>query len=146
MANPLIAQGTLNRLRASVFVIASPELNVSNGYTGEAGITLALDGDATAMIPTMTGMVTSPEPYLAASITMTLLKSQGLSDVYKQRIEADALIGDVNVTTDSVTLGDYYLTNCSIASVRELNFAGKDPSYVVTIKGTYNINNDLWGA
>lgn len=146
MPNPLVAQGTLNRLRASVFVVDSPELNVSASFTGEGGISLALEGDAVAMIGTMTGRVTSPEPYMNATVSMTLLKTQGLSDLYKQRIESDARIGDVNVTPDSSAHSDYYLTNCAIIAVREMSMAGKDPAYNVVIGGTYNINESLWEA
>lgn len=145
MANPLIAQGTLNRLRASVFIVDFPELNVSASYLGDAGITLSLDGDSTVMLQAMTGMVTSPEPFLPATITMNLLKTQSLSDLYKEQMENNTLIGDVTVTPDSIALGDYQITNCALSSVRELQLNGKDAGYVVTIKGTYNINDELWG-
>lgn len=146
MANPLVSQGTLNRLRGSVFIIDFPELNVTAPYLGEAGIGLTLEGQTTTMIATLTGNATSPEPFQMATITVNLLKTQSLSDLYKTQIETDTLIGDVSVTPDSAALGDYYFTNCAIESVNPLSFNGKDAGYVVTIRGTYNINDSLWEA
>ncbi|MAF04429.1 MULTISPECIES: hypothetical protein [unclassified Herbaspirillum] len=142
--NPLIAQGTLNRLRGSVVVTDVPELNVTASYLGKAGISLSLDGDATTFIPTMTGAVTSGEPYQMVTMTINLLKTQGLANLYKQRAENLSTLGDLVITPDASTLGTYPLTNCAIGSVRELSFAGEDAGYVVTIRGYYLINNSLW--
>lgn len=142
--NPLIAQGTLNRLRASVVWPDFPELNVTASYLGRMGIRLALGGEATLFIPTMTGAVTSPEPYMMISLTIHLLKSQQLAQLYKAQMETSALLGDGTVRADAATLPVYPIINCGIQSVRELNFAGDDGEYAVAIQGYYLTNSDLW--
>jgi hypothetical protein len=143
-SNPLIAQGTLNRLRASVNIPGFPALNVTAPYLGKAGISLALEGDITTRIPTMTGIVNSGEPYQMVSVTINLLRTQNLSALYKQQIETNSVIGDFNVIPDASTLPSYYINNGSILSIRELPMAGEDAGYVVVLTGYYNINSSLW--
>lgn len=146
MANPLQAQGVLNRLKASVVWNSFSSLNVTAAFLGAEGIRLALDGAAVAFLPTMTGAVTSPEPYQMITLTMNLLKTQQLADLYKQQMETSALLGDGTVRPDvsSGGIGYYQLTNCAIEAVREINFAGTDAGWVVTVRGYYIINNALW--
>lgn len=146
--NPRIPQGTLNRLKANVIWPAFPGLNVSASYLGRAGIRLALEGQSTAFYPTMTGAVTSPEPYMMINLSMNLLKTQPLGAAYKAQMELSALIGDGTIFPD-LPLGEsgittYSVVNCAIESVRELSFAGDDPSYNVAIRGYYLVNSSLW--
>ncbi len=140
----MIAQGTLNRLRGSVNISGSPELNVTASFLGEAGITLQLEGESTTFIPTMSGAVTSPEPYMMATVVVNILKTQGLAAQYKARMEANSLIGDFVVTGDSTALPTYSVVNAAIESVAQMNFNGKDAGFAVTIKGMYYINNNAW--
>ena len=58
MPNPLIEQGSLNRIKASVVWNDNADLNVTAPYLGAAGIRLGLDGGTTVFLPTMTGAVT----------------------------------------------------------------------------------------
>jgi hypothetical protein len=142
--NPFINQGTLNRLRGSVVFASNQTLNVTAPYLAKEAISIAFDGDAGMLIPTLTGGVTSPEPYQMATVTIHLLKTQALSDAYKTQIEADVNIGDISVITDASTLSDYALTNCVIKGVRDITFDGTNPGFVVTIAGVYNVNSNLW--
>ena len=144
MASPLIPQGTLNRLRGSVVFGSNPTLNVTAPYLAKQAISIAFEGDAGLLIPTLTGGVTSPEPYQMATITINLLKSQALSNVYKTQIEANVNVGDVAVIADSAALADYELTNCIIKGVRDITFDGDVAGFVVTITGVYNVNGNLW--
>lgn len=143
-ANPQVAQGTLNRLRASVVVASNAALNVTAPYLAREGVSLSLEGEATTFINTMTGAVTSPEPYMVASLTISLLKTQSLAGQYKARMEANSPIGDVTIYPDSSALPVYQLTNCAIESVREMKFSGEEASFMVTIKGYYLTNSNLW--
>ena len=144
--NPLVDQGTLNRLRATVTVPNSTELNVTPSFLGVAGISMNLEGEVTRNLQTMAGTVTSPEPYQMASVVMNLLRTQGLSATYKARMETNSVIGPVTVRPDAATLPDYTFQNCSIESVRELNLSGQDPGFVVTLKGYYPLNSALWNV
>jgi hypothetical protein len=144
MPNPLVAQGTLNRVRASVIWPSFPTLNVTAPYLGRAGITLALEGQSTVFLPTMTGAVTSAEPYVMTTLTMHLLKSQGIAGLYKAQMELNALIGDCVVRADSTTLPPYQIINCAIASVAELRFAGDDADFAVSCRGYYLLNSSMF--
>jgi hypothetical protein len=142
--NPLIDQGVLNRLIGSVIINDAPSLNVTAPYLGKEGIRLNLEGDAVVYLPTMTGAVRSPEPYMMVSLRVSLLKTQNLADLWKRRQELDSFLGVIVVRPDATTLSPYTLLNCSIANVGELNFSGTDPGYGPTVKGYYPVNTSLY--
>lgn len=143
--NPLIDQGVINRLKASVQWTDVPSLNVTAAYLDKEGIRLALEGESSTQHGTLTGVVQSPEPYLMISVTLNLLKTQSLSELYKARMEDNCLIGQGTVWPDvSTGLSPYQLQNMSIQSVAELDFSGGGPGYRVVCKGFYVINNSLW--
>lgn len=144
--NPLVAQGVLNRLRASVVVPAFPQLNVTPAFLGKEMIGITLEGNTSTYIDTATGAVVSPEPYQRVSVTLHLLRTQFLADLYKLQQESSSFIGDVTVRPDSSVLSPYQFNNCSIMSTPEQKFDGTDPGYRVTIGGVYYINASLWGA
>jgi len=142
--NPQVVQGTLNRLRGSVVIPNHPELNVTAPYLGRGGISMAFEGETTTALPTMTGTVQSPLPYQMVTVTIALLKTQSLSSQWEAQRQTLSTIGDVTITTDTTSLGNYTLNNCAIDNVRELNFSGDDAGYTVTVKGYYQINSSLW--
>ncbi len=146
MPNPLVPQGTLNRIRGSVVIPGAPELNVTASFLGRSGISLGLTGESTTMIPTMTGVVTSPEPYMMASITVGLIRAQNLAALYKARMERDARLGDLTIIPDTDVLPNYQIINCAIQAIREMPMTGDDASFVVSIQGAYYINSSLWDA
>jgi hypothetical protein len=149
MADPLVALGSLNKLRASVVWNSFPQLNITSSYLGMEGIRFSLDGMAVVMLPAMTGMVTSPEPHIAATIVANLLKTQQLAELYKEQMELDARIADGTVYPDLPAgaggVTSFIVRNCAIESIAELNFAGTDPGFRVSMRGTYLINSAMWG-
>jgi hypothetical protein len=144
MANPLIYQGVLNKLRGSLSVILLPELNVTASYLGEDGISLAFEGEASAYLPTMTGAVPSPNPYQISTVSIALLRTQNLSAIWKAQMELNTTIGDVVVKTDTATLPNYSFLNCTIKGVGELAVNGRSPLYGIVLQGTYYINSTLF--
>lgn len=146
MANPLVPQGTLNKLRAAGMVIDFPALNFSASYLAPEGITLSFEGDASAYLPTMTGAVPSPNPLMMANLQVRLLKTQALANAWKTQMEANTTIGDVNLITDATTLSNYYLNNCTLLNVAELSFAGSTPDFTITIRGVYYVNSSLFSG
>jgi hypothetical protein len=142
--NPLIAQGVINRLRASLTFSDNQQLNVGASYLGREGIRLALEGEATLMIPTLTGVVISPEPFQLVSVRVNLLMSQALAQVYKTQYESNTAIGACNVKPVSAMMQPYSLLNCAIRSLEGLDFSGENANWTVTIAGYYPINNSLW--
>lgn len=144
MPNPLIDQGSLNRIRASVTWQDFPGLNVTAPYLNKSGITLSLDSDSTTFLPTKTGAVISLEPYVMATLVMGLLKTQSLAARYKQQLETNSALGDGVVRPDSVAHPPYDLINCALINPRELGFSGEDASYTIVARGYYLVNSDLW--
>lgn len=144
MANPLVPQGFLNRVRGALSVTDTPALNVSAPYLAKDGISLRPDGPATDIIPTMTGTVGSQAPYQQVTLTVHLLKTQGLGESYRQRFLTDTSQGEIVVTPDSTTFGNITLLNCYLVNFNELAFSGMDPAFVVTISGYMNTNDNMW--
>lgn len=142
--NPLIAQGTLNRLRGSVVWNGFPNLNVTAPYLNKEGIKLALDGEATTFVQTITGAVTSPEPYQMITMTMNVLKTNGLAKLYQAQMQDNCVLGNGTLITDTGALPNFQLVNCAIEGVRELSFAGEDAGFAVMMRGYWIINNSLW--
>lgn len=144
MANPLVPQGFLNRVRGALSVTDTPALNISASYLAKDGISLRPDGPATDIIPTMTGTVGSQAPYQQVTLTVHLLKTQGLGESYRQRFLTDTSLGEIVVTPDSTTFGNITLLNCYLVNFNELAFSGMDPAFVVTISGYMNTNDNMW--
>jgi hypothetical protein len=165
--NPNQQQGTLNRVKASVYIpqINNGALNVLPQFLGKEGVSLALEGNASDYIGTMTGAVPSPAPYQIATVTINLLKSQPFSQLYKTQFENNTLIGDITVWPDvgaaapsqltgggtgaggqSYGLQPYSIYNCVLETVREMSFAGESPLYVITIKGYYQVNSQMFNT
>lgn len=146
IGNPLVDQGSLNRLRASVVWTNTPTLNVTAAYLGRMGVSLALEGASTLFLPTMTGVVTSLEPYMMITITIHLLKTQQLASLYKAAMETNSLIGDGTVRPDvqSGILAPYLVANCAVEAVRELSFSGDNADFAVTVRGFYLLNSAAW--
>ncbi len=142
--NPLIAQGVLNKLRASITVQSNAALNIGASYLGKNMISMSIDTPTTTQIPTQVGLVQSPEPYAEVTITAHLLRTQGLSASYKSQTETNTVIGNVIVRPDSSALPDFQILNTAIMGIRELPMDGTDAGFVITLKGYYNINSDLW--
>lgn len=146
MANPQVPQGTLNRLRGSVVFGNLPTLNVTAPFLAKEAISIAFDGDGAVLIPTMTGGVQSPEPYVVATITANILKTQNLAALFKAQFELDTNIGPISVYSDTATLPEYDFDNCVMLGVSELMFDGNQAGFVVRFRGIYQINSALWGA
>jgi hypothetical protein len=145
--NPLIVQGNLNRLRASIVWPSNASLNVIAAYLGRGGISLALDGESTLFINTMTGAVSSPEPYMMITCTVHLIRTQALCSLYKSQMESNALIGDGTIRPDvppGTGLAPFQVLNCAIQSVNEMSFAGVEADFSVRIRGYYLVNSSMW--
>lgn len=145
MGNPLVDQGTLNLLKASVNWADFPGLNVTASFLDKSGIILRLEGNTTVQLETMTGIVQSPQPYMPVAVVIPLLKTQALSDAYKTQMETDAIIGSGTVFPDvSSGLSPYQIGNMAIQSVGEINLGGSTAVWGVTCRGVYYVNADAF--
>src|SRR6516162_1338593 len=146
MAFQFTPPGVLNRLRASVTFNDFPSLNVTSGFLTTEGIRLALEGNATDLLPAMVSLVSSPAPYLSASLTMSLVRSSALAQLFKLQIEDVTLMGLVTIWPDTDVLTPFVLINVALESVREMAMAGMEAAMVVTARGYYNVNTQFFGT
>jgi hypothetical protein len=144
LGNPQTPQGFLNRIRGHMLVPNYPQLNVTASFLGEGGFDLSWGTPTTTMINTMTGRVVSPEPYQVASVGIHLVKSMTLAAAWEQQRSVLSNIGNVLLFTDSAPLGAYTLTACAIENVGQIVINGKSAEYLVTITGTFIVNNALF--
>jgi hypothetical protein len=140
----LINQGTLNRLRGSVVYGLFPNLNVTASYLAKEAISVSFDGDFAQLLPSLTGGVSSPEPYVFSTVTIHMLRSQSLANAYKIQNEVSSLVGPVSVIGDSSKLNAFAIENTVIQSFQELTFDGNQPGFVVRLRGVYNVNAALY--
>jgi hypothetical protein len=166
MAVPQLNQGVLNRIKASITVASNNALSVGPTNLGREGIRLTLEGNATDYFPTMTGAVPSPAPYQVATLTLNLLKTQTVANVYQNAFLTSTLLGQVTVYPDVSVASNvppptaggaqaglaasqnpilaYVLLNSVLESVNPMTFSGEEPLYVVTIKGYILVNSNFF--
>ena len=146
MANPQIAQGTLNRLRGSIIFPNFPELNITAPFLGEEGINMTPGGDIVDTYGTMTGTVTSAAPYQMYTVEVELLKTQSFADQFKQQLETLAVIGNFIVRPDASTLSVYQINNGSIYTASPGRLNGKSVGFMIGLRGYYSVNAQLFDA
>lgn len=142
--NPLIPQGTLNRVRCSIIVPNYPGLNITAPYMGRNFATISFDGDFTKLIGTGTGAVVSPEPYVEASIVVGILRTQALAASWRSQWEDTGNIGSVDVHSDTAAFPKFTISTAVIQHFDPNAFDGEDPVSRLTLRGIYYINNALW--
>jgi hypothetical protein len=144
MAYQFQPPGVLNRLRASVTYQDFPELNVNSGYLTTEGIRLAIEGNATDLLPAMVSLVSSPAPYLAATLTMSIIRSTPVAERYKLQFEDNTLMGLVTIWPDTDALTSFTLNNVALESIREMAFAGMEAGIVISARGYYIVNSGFF--
>ncbi len=142
--SPQVFLPPINRIRGNVQVQNFPALNVTASFLGKGGFEVTWNSPATTMLPTMTGRVASPEPYQAVTVGMHLVKSQSLASAWEAQRVALSTIGNILVFTTSRALAPYSFVNMAIENVGALTESGESVEYMVTLTGTYIINNNLW--
>ncbi|UGC97726.1 hypothetical protein PQD17_gp13 [Pantoea phage PdC23] len=144
MGNPLVAQGVLNRVRGTLSVTDTPALTVTASYLGKEGISIRPMGNATDILPTMAGTVQSQVPYQQVEITVHLLRTQSMGASWQSRIASNTDLGEVVVTPDAATFGDFTVYNTAIVTFGDFAVAGMDAGYQLTLSGYIITNNDMW--
>lgn len=142
--NPLVAQGTLNRVRNHVASSSYPALNISAAYMGKTFARLEFEGSFNEQIGTGTGGVSSPEPYVWATITVGLLRTQALSQAWMDQAIAGGDIGDITAYADSAAFSAITLNGCVIRSIDPGAYDGTDPVVRLVLRGTFYLNNSMW--
>lgn len=140
--------GVLNRLAASLTFTAFPTLTVTSESLAKRAIALAPEGDATKFLEVLTGVVPSPEPFQMVTITVNLVRTLSICSDYQAQLQSNTLLGkctvrpDINPGTGGLQPFDVY--NTSLMTFREMEFAGEEAAFVVTLRGAWYINQLLW--
>ena len=142
--NPMVPQGSLNKVRAHIVVPNYPTLNVSPSYMGDDGFSLDIDEDMVRQIKTQTGLVNSPEPYVEATCTVNLLRTQSLSLQWMQQAENTVMVGRIVVHPDSAAFTARTVHNCSVLKVQPGRMNGSTPTVDLILRGVYYVNNAMW--
>lgn len=143
-SNPITPQGTLNRVRSSIVVPNFSGLNITAPFMGRNFVTLSFDGDFTQLIGTATGGVPSPEPYVMATISVGILRTQALSMSWRAQWESNGAIGPVSVHSDTSAFDSFTINDTVIKHFDPNAFDGNDPVSHLTLTGIYYINNSMW--
>lgn len=144
MANPYLIAGPLNRVRCHVVISATPTLNIQSSYMGKSFAHIEFEGDFVQQIEVGTGVVNSPEPYVMASITVGLLRSQPLAASWLSQAQDTGVLGDVTIHSDTSAFPAITLNDTAIRSITPGAYDGTDPVVRLTLRGTFNINSALW--
>lgn len=140
--------GALNRLSASVTFVNFPELTVTAESLAKQAIKLAPEGDATKFLEVLTGIVPSPEPYQLLTVTIHLVKTLSICADYQSQFQANTLVGKCTVRPDiqpgTGGLKPFDVLGTALMTPREMSFDGEDPAFVVTLRGYWYVNQDLW--
>lgn len=146
MANPQTPQGVLNRVRTSLIIPGNTALNITANYLGKSQIVVDFEGNFTEQIETATGAVRSPEPFVMATATASLLRSQALAAAWLTQGMTDSYLGTVNAHADTSAYPVLTLNECVIRSVQNGAFDGQDPIVRVVIRGVFYVNSSMWNA
>jgi hypothetical protein len=144
-SNPQVSQGTLNRLLTQVTFGSYPALNIASYNMGKSFAVLNFNDPFTTQIDTGTGIVNSPEPYVKATISVGILRTQGLAAAWLKQVSSSSIIGSATGYPDTVAFPAITLTNCSILGLDPGAYDGNTPVMQLTITGLYLPNASLWG-
>ena len=144
--NPLSAQGNLNRVSTHLVVANFPGLSVTASFMGKSQVKVTLDSPFVQQLPTATGIVNSPEPFVMGHMTVALLRSQSLANAWISQAQVQATLGTVVIYPDSSTFSPIEVLNCSITDFDPGAFDGADPVVSVTVSGTFPVNSTMWGS
>lgn len=146
MANPQITQGVLNRVRTSVVVPNYPGLSVTAPYMGKSFAKLDFEGNFVEQIETGTGAVRSPEPFVMATLTVSILRPQSLSAAWLAQAQLDGYLGQVNAHSDSSVFPVVSLNETVIRHIDPGAYDGTDPIVRLTLRGTFYVNGAMWAS
>jgi hypothetical protein len=145
MAIPaLIPQGTLNRVRCSVVFSNFPNLNITSPYMSKTFARISFSGVYNNLIPTATGAVSSPEPYVMGSISVGVLRTQPLGAAFQEQALITTNVGPFTVYSDTSNFDPYYFDNGILSVLDPGPFDGTNPEVHLTLMGVYYINSTLW--
>jgi hypothetical protein len=142
--NLKISQGVLNRLRGSIVFPDFGSLNITAPYMGKNMIVVSIEGNIVNQIPTGTGVVNSPEPYVPVGISVILLRTQQLAADWFNKALTNSKVGSGTVHSDTAAFPAMQLDDLVIRHIDPGPYNGSGPDVNLTLGGILYVNNDLW--
>lgn len=142
--NPGIARGVLNRVRCSVILPAFPALNIIPANMGRALARIAFSDNTVNQFPTGTGLVNSPEPFIRATITIALLRTQQISVSWFNQILLDSNVQDATIYSDSSVFPPIALQDVVANHMDPGPFDGTNPDFTLVLSGALPVNSQMW--
>lgn len=142
--NPMIPQGVLNRVRPNIVFPGFPGLNITAPYMGRQMARIEFEGSFVTKIPTGTGSVNSPEPFVFATVTVELLRTQALSSNWLAQIQDNSNIGSLTIHSDAAPFQPIALSNVTANMLNPGPFDGSNPGVTLSLRGEFYVNNNLW--
>lgn len=143
MPAPLVPQGNLNKVRASIVVSGNNALSINSSFLGKDMIDVQL-GDSSELIGTATGAVVSPNPYAMATISVHLLKTNGAANRWLTQAKSDCNIGQVSVHSDTSAFDSIEVEQCILKNINPGKLNGTEPTLVLMLEGVVPLNSTLW--
>ena len=143
---PFVPQGTLNRLRCSIVVPGFPQLNITSPFMGKSFASISFQGPFVTPIKTGTGVVTSPEPYVMATVTVGLLRTQALASNWMIQAQLLGVLGPVTIYSDTAAFPALTIFDTSINDLEPGAYDGNDPVVRLQLNGVFYVNSALWSV
>lgn len=147
MSGSITNHGLVNKYRGAVTFDSFSQLNVTAPYLTMEGIVMNFPGNATAMLPVMTGLVTSQELYVGGEMVIHLVKTMPLAALFQQQFLLNSLLGRATVRPDTppnIGITSWQVQNTAIISVGDQSYAGSSADFPVRISGYIVVNTALF--
>ena len=138
--------GTLNRTLTHVTFASYPALNITIANMGKSMANLTFEGDFTQQPEVAVGVVTSPEPYVMATVTVSVLRTQALGASWLAQINNTSTLGNMTLYPDTVAFPSITLVTTVVTKFDPGAYDGTDPVIKMTLRGVYYPNNALWAG
>lgn len=142
---PQIIQGNLNRAAVHVVVTSYPNLSLTVSTMAKGQAHLTYDGETITQIGTATGVVNSPEPWLPATLTVNILRTQPVANAWQLQMLNNCVIGTVEAYSDATSYAPTIIQNCAFI-LDPGQWDGTDPVVKLTLKGQIQINASMWAS
>lgn len=139
-------QGILNRVRGSISFPSLTGYNITSPYLGKRGITARFIGKSAILVDTMTGAVTSGEPFVRVELTIDMVRTQALAAQWQALQQVNSLIGQATWRTDAVPPGVslYTFDNVVFDSMDGFTADGMNADWPLRLAGIYYTNSNLF--
>lgn len=138
--------GNLNKAQVAIRFAGFPLLNITAEALGDGMVTVSSSGEITPMLPTATGLVASPAPFVQHTVSFSIVKTNPLCQLLIDTINNNSMLGAIEVTTDSTTMAKQVYENAVFQTFDTFTFNGKEPAQGFTIGCYQQVNSSLFGA